>query len=291
MLCKAIFSQQRVVLLSVAMSSIIVDTVELVRDLVEHIESAVQKPLIFSDLEGVNLSRDGVIAIMQILVPPNPVVHLVDIHILQKAAFETSGSGGENLRTILESKEYPKVFFDVRNDSDALYSHFQVCLRGVIDLQLLEFAARPRQGKFIKGLAKCISEDAGLEWATSQKWQSTKSEGQNLFAPEKGGKYEVFLERPLSAALREYCAQDVLVMPKLLIVYSRRTKLHLATQINDEALARVVLSQSSNYNGKGRHMAVGPSFTWHGYVPSSKICWRKLTFSKALATGQRRLSR
>jgi exonuclease 3'-5' domain-containing protein 1 len=65
-------------------------------------------------------------------------------------------------RGILESKDYLKVFFDVRNDSDAMYSHYQISLGGVIDLQLLEFASRSRKGRFIKGLAKCISEDGSL---------------------------------------------------------------------------------------------------------------------------------
>jgi exonuclease 3'-5' domain-containing protein 1 len=249
------------------MESIIVDTAELVGKLIEYIEGAPEKPPIFVDFKGVNLSRDGAIAIMQVLVPPSPVVHLVDVHALQTEAFDTVGSGGQSLRAILESKDYAKIFFDVRNDSDALYSHFQISLHGVIDLQLLEYASRPRKGKFIKGLAKCISEDGDLSWLLSQKWQSVKSAGQEVFAPEKGGSYEVFLERPLSATLQEYCAQDVFIMPKLLTLYGRRIQPHLALQVSDEALARVVLSQSSNYNGKGRHMAIGPSFTWHGCVP------------------------
>jgi exonuclease 3'-5' domain-containing protein 1 len=180
------------------MASIFVDTVDLVHDLVKHIEDAVHKPFIFVDLEGVNLSRDGVIAITQILVPPSPIVHLVDICTLQRDAFDVSaGPGGQTLRTILESKDYPKVFFDVRNDSDALFSHFQISLQGVIDLQLLEFASRPVQGRFVKRLAKCILEDGGLARGKSQAWQSTKEAGKYLFAPEKGGTYEVFLERPL----------------------------------------------------------------------------------------------
>jgi exonuclease 3'-5' domain-containing protein 1 len=259
-------------LISSTMASIIVDTVELVRDLVAQIESVVQKPLIFIDLEGVNLSRDGVIAIMQILVPPNPVVHLIDIYTLGKEAFDTSGPGAQTLRGILESRDYPKVFFDVRNDSDAMYSHYQISLGGVIDLQLLEFASRSQKGRFIKGLAKCISEDGSLGWTAYQKWQRTKDEGQRLFAPEKGGNYGVFLERPLSAALREYCVQDVLVMPKLLTVYGGRVPSHLAMRINAETLARVVLSQSANFNGKGRHMAIGPSFAWNGYVSRVLQC-------------------
>jgi hypothetical protein len=37
-------------------------------------------------------------------------------------AFSTAGTNGQTLKTILESETIPKVFFDVRNDSDALYS-------------------------------------------------------------------------------------------------------------------------------------------------------------------------
>jgi len=38
---------------------------------------------------------------------------------------------GTIAEVILESPDIPKVFFDVRNDSDALYSHFDVSLAGV----------------------------------------------------------------------------------------------------------------------------------------------------------------
>ena len=245
------------------MASIIVDTVEQILKLVEYVESFVQKPLMFVDLEGVNLSRHGTIGIMQILVPPMPMVQLVDIYTLQQQAFDISVSDKASLRTILESKDYPKVFFDVRNDSDALYSHFQISLQGVIDLQLMEYASRPRRGRFLKGLAKCVSEDGGLDLTSSLKWRTIKNAGTDLFAPEKGGRYEVFLERPLAAALQEYCTQDVVVMPKLLTVYGRRLQSHLATKVGNETLARVILSQRSDFEGKGRHMAVGPNFAWN----------------------------
>jgi hypothetical protein len=64
--------------------------------------------------------------------------------------------------------------------------------------------------------------------------------------------------------LQEYCAQDVLLMSRLLTVYGHRIQPHIARQINAEALGRVVLSQSSNYDGKGRDKAVGPSFIRYG---------------------------
>jgi hypothetical protein len=53
------------------MSDTIIDTVDLVRKLIEDIENSQPcLPFIFMDLKGVNLSRHGSIAIMQVLVPP-----------------------------------------------------------------------------------------------------------------------------------------------------------------------------------------------------------------------------
>jgi exonuclease 3'-5' domain-containing protein 1 len=59
---------------------------------------------------------------------------LVDIYTLGDKAFPTIGAGGRTLKGILESDSIPKVFFDVRNDSDALFSHFQIRLAGIHDL-------------------------------------------------------------------------------------------------------------------------------------------------------------
>jgi len=40
------------------------------------------------------------------------------------------------LKDILESATTPKVFFDIRNDSGALFAHFGIALQGVQDVQL-----------------------------------------------------------------------------------------------------------------------------------------------------------
>ena len=157
------------------------------------------------------------------------------------------------------------MFFDVRNDSDALFSHFGVDLKGIIDLQLIEFATRPNGGRFLKGLAKCISEENSLSFAERRQWTSVKEAGQKLFAPEKGGSYSVFDKRPLPIALQEYCAQDVMVLPKLLTTYASKLQPHMAVQVVGESRRRVAQSQGSSYNGKGRHMAVAPSFQRNRY--------------------------
>lgn len=242
------------------MSSILVNSLESVQKFIEEIEiSAFETPLLFIDLEGTNLSRHGSIAIMQVLVPPKPQVHLIDIEVLRGRAFDTETTSGCTLRKVLESDRYPKVFFDVRNDSDALYSHYSINIAGVVDLQLLEFATRRSPGRFVKGLAKCISEDGGLGFSDLRNWRDTKDAESKLFAPEKGGRYEVFHERPLLPVIVQYCVQDVLLLPKLLMNYARRLNASLASQISSEVVRRVALSKSASFVGDGQHMAVGPS--------------------------------
>ena len=259
------------------MSAHLVNTLDSVRRLVDDIARLTRKPLIFIDLEGVNLSRHGSISIVQVLVPPNPVVHLIDVHTLKADAFDTSGAEGDTLRSILQSEEHPKVLFDVRNDSDAMFSHFQIHLHCVIDLQLIEFASRPDRGRFVKGLAKCIAEAAHFSGTERWEWQRVKDAGLAKFAPEKGGRYEVFNERPLSQDLQNYCAQDVLVMPRLLVSYAARLQTHMGPQIHAETLARIALSHDPSFNGKGSHMAVGPNFNWKRCVHFNEASVVELT--------------
>ena len=242
------------------MSYCVIDNVDALSALVDGIAAAEPKALMFVDLEGINLSRHGSIAIMQVLVPPSPRVHLVDVSTLKADAFTATSSDGSSLSSLLEDETVAKVFFDVRNDSDALYSLFGIRIQGVIDLQLLEFATRRVRGRFLKGLAKCISEDAPPGWREHSEWEQVKQAGKRLFAPEKGGRYEVFVERPLSSALLKYCAQDVSMMPKLLSTYGARLTSQQAWKVHAEALERIALSQSPDFNCKGRHMAVGPLF-------------------------------
>ncbi|KAL8948658.1 MAG: hypothetical protein Q9222_005169 [Ikaeria aurantiellina] len=95
--------------------------------------------------------------------PPLDCTYLIDIHTLGGRAFTTiDPNTAQTLKAILESDGIPKVFFDVRNDSDALYAHYGIKLAGIKDLQLMELATRAFNKKFVNGLSKCIDKDAGL---------------------------------------------------------------------------------------------------------------------------------
>jgi exonuclease 3'-5' domain-containing protein 1 len=79
-------------------------------------------PSLYIDLEGVYLCRHGSVSILQLHIHPTSTTHLIDIYSLGFAAFSTPGTNGQTLKSIFESPETPKIFFDVRNDSDALFS-------------------------------------------------------------------------------------------------------------------------------------------------------------------------
>lgn len=240
-------------------TSTFVDSVNALRTLVQSIEeSPAYPPFLFVDLEGINLSRHGSISILQIFVPAIENVFIVDIHTLKGEAFETRSNTDMTLKVVLESSKIPKVFFDLRNDSDALFTHFQINLQCVVDIQLMEFVTRPYPGRYLRGLSKCIQEQAGLNWTQERQWQRVKDAGVKLFAPEKGGTYEIFNARPLPKAVLDYCIQDVMLLPTLLLNYARKLHKEQALDASLEALKRVKESQSPFYQSHGSHKTNGP---------------------------------
>lgn len=216
-------------------------------------------PSLYIDIEGVNLSRHGSVSIVQIYVQPANKTYLVDVHTLKGAAFTTEGARGQSLRKILESDTIPKAFFDIRNDSDALYSLFNIHVAGIVDIQLMELATRTGSKRCINGLARCMERgDANMSYVEKQKWAENKEAGRKLFAPERGGSYEVFNVRPLPEDIKEYCMQDVKFLPRLWQNYNAKLSPAWRGKVEVETRARIRLSQSATFNGKGRHMALGP---------------------------------
>lgn len=240
----------------------LIDSVEAVSTFIEKlIDLPTSPPSLYIDLEGVNLSRQGSISIIQIHVAPRNETYLIDIHTLGAKAFDTRGGLDQTLRSILQSTMIPKVFFDVRNDSDALFSHFQISLAGVVDLQVLEYATRLFKKQFVNGLSKCIERDLALPVSQRLECRLIKEKGVELFAPEKGGTYEVFNKRPLLADIALYCVQDVQWLPMLYETYSGkldRLSNNMFTKVARATLDRVKESQSPLYIGHGKHKAMGP---------------------------------
>jgi exonuclease 3'-5' domain-containing protein 1 len=158
---------------------------------------------------------------------------------------------------MLEDSEIPKVFFDVRNDSDALFAHFGIFLQGVEDIQLMESATRRTTSsrKFLSGLAKCIETavitSSGIDTAS---WKAAKEKGELLFKAEHGGSYEVFNRRPIPEDIISYCVGDVICLPELRDWFSYEAY-RWRDLVNEETKKRVAASLRPEYRPHGQHRA------------------------------------
>ncbi|KAL2636412.1 hypothetical protein R1flu_007891 [Riccia fluitans] len=173
----------------------LIDTTKAVASLIDSLSNLpTHPPSIYVDLEGVKLSREGSVSIIQIFILPTSTTHLIDIHTLGASAFNTPASSGtgQTLQGILESPSIPKAFFDVRKDSDALYSHFGIDLAGIHDIQLMELATRTFSKQYLSGLAKCMENDLfpTMTYTEKRHWREVKEAGIRLFSSERGGSYE-----------------------------------------------------------------------------------------------------
>ena len=237
----------------------IIDTEPAVRALIDSLEHLpTQPPSLYLDIEGVKLSRHGSISIIQLFIWPKDHVFLLDVFILKAAVFCISNQSGTTLRSILESALVPKVFFDVRNDSDALFSHFQISLAGIHDVQLLEVATRSSSKDILTGLARCIEKDAQLMPEALAVWKATKHNGLLYFSPEHGGSYEVFHFRPMLQAIVDYCTQDVVYLPILWRMYTQKVSAKWMRKVQDKTCERILASQKASYEPHGRHKIFSP---------------------------------
>jgi exonuclease 3'-5' domain-containing protein 1 len=122
----------------------------------------------------------------------------------------------------------------------------------------MELATRSFSKRCINGLARCIERDLPMTSSERRHWKNSKERGVKLFAPEHGGSYEVFNIRPLPQEIKEYCMQDVHLLPRLWSHYSSKLGLQWRRKVDVATLDRIKLSQSASFNGKGQHMALGP---------------------------------
>ena len=229
-----------------------------------NVVSVTAKPILYVDIEGINLSRHGSISIIQIYQSEEDHVYLVDVHGLGAAAFTTKSSDGSTtVKAVLENRSIAKAFFDVRNDSDALYHQFNIYLQGVVDLQLMQLRTRTGSRRLLNGLARCLESYFAKSRmiVEAAEWSRAKQAGVQLFAPEKGGAYEVFNFRPMRQEIIDYCIQDVTFLPKLYDEYSQSgISPAWKMKLNREAAKRVAVCQQSTYKPHGRHKVLAPVF-------------------------------
>ena len=249
----------------------IIDNINSINPFLDSLEDQpINPPSFYLDIEGIRLGRHGSISILQLYHLPQNHVYLVDIFVLGSKAFDTANRSGTTFRTVLESANVPKVFFDVRNDSDALHAQFGVKLQGVHDVQLLEVATRRWNKTRLTGLATCIIADLRLSIEDEDLFNATKKKGHALFNPDQGGSYECFNARPISQDLVDYCVQDVTYLPKLFEQYTKKiAKSTLWKQrVKEETERRVLLAQSETCNPNEKDKGFSP---WPNQGQKSQI--------------------
>ena len=246
----------------------IINTTEQIGDLVDwlvfcHAPPVPYSPTIYIDLEGVDLCRMGSLSILTLMIDtgiPTRRVYLFDVHLLSADAFNAAGVKQKTLKDILQDDKIPKVVFDVRNDSDALFTHFGVRLQGVEDVQLMESATRrdTRSRKFLSSLAKCIEKNALICGSDLVNWKLVKERGERLFKVEHGGSCEVFNQRPIPEEILAYCVGDVQYLPELRDRFWKTRTFQWQDLVNEENKKRVAESQKLEYQPHGPDKTMAP---------------------------------
>ena len=223
-------------------------------------------PSLYFDIEGVQLGRHGSIAIITLFVLSDGSVYLIDVRALGSAAFSTKNRQEYSMKSILEFPGVPKVFFDVRNDSDALFNLYGISLAGVQDLQLMALAANTEglyPSERVPSLARCIERDLPATAELKEDWLEIKKQTSRIFDPKKGGSYDIFNQRPINPQILTYCCHDVVHLPKLWSVYASKIcrpdgNGFWRHMVRKATVDRIELSQSEHYDGQAKDKVRGP---------------------------------
>ncbi|KAL8797922.1 MAG: hypothetical protein Q9182_007119 [Xanthomendoza sp. 2 TL-2023] len=157
-------------------------------------------PELYFDAEGISLSRSGELSILILHIETLTLTHtdLLHVHVLSRRTFTTRTTNNlHTLKSLLEDNRLPKVLFDCRMDSDALFGQYGVLLGGVIDLQLMSLAAQEGGGRHLPGLEHCLRTDLKLTMEEQEWVLQAKHKGQVLWRPKMGGSMERFNDNPL----------------------------------------------------------------------------------------------
>lgn len=236
----------------------LIDTEDSLRDALRSFPTVSTKlPAFYFDCEGHELGRHGTLDLLQVYVLPLQHTFVIDIYVLQDKAFTTT-SGNLSLKSLLQSKDIKKVFFDVRNDSDALFSHFNVSLRGIIDLQLMEYFLPERSGINLLSLRDCIDRDSALAPEVIENWKQNKASITGARSDSSDGRNPPSQQRPVPDDLLQYSVGDVEYLPRLFRMYRSNLDAQRWGAVYDGSNRRVKQSQHMQYEPQGKNKWKGP---------------------------------
>ncbi|KAI4604697.1 hypothetical protein J4E80_010963 [Alternaria sp. BMP 0032] len=242
----------------------IVELIDKLMSIHEARDDALDRPVIHISLEGVNLGRSGTISIITLLIHESPSsqhTYLIDVQRLGTQTFSTASANGKTLKHILEDEKTPKVFFDVRIDSAALFAFYGIALEGVQDVQLMESAAREttESREYLTGLAHYMAQSRGIgSFHQYTIWSRNQEAGEQLFRPELGGSYDVFNKRPLPDDIVKYCVGRVKCLPELRNKLWGGRRQDWRDLVQDETDRRVAYSHAADYQPGGTDWVLAP---------------------------------
>ena len=217
-------------------------------------DSTPERPEYSCDCEGCNLGRRGSLTIFQMRIRSLKHTYVFDVLALGgRVMFETEGKEGQSLKKSLQSQQI-KVFWDVRQDSDAMFNHFGIRLGGIIDAQLMEIASRncpERRTLFSLFFAVSNERKALMVDYEFWEWKQSFNKAKEYFNESN---YECFNIRPLSYQALKYSAGDVDYIEKLYDVYYPKMKDKYWAFVREETGARIALSLSADMP-KGSNVA------------------------------------
>ena len=223
---------------------------EVVESILEDFEKAPTTYTIAVDLEGANIGpKTGKLAIVTVAVPNGDVL-LLDVATHGDEAFTKGG-----IKILLEHPHLPKLWFDIRTDTSALFPH-GVKPAHIVDLQVgmmchMAVGAR-RKPDYLSGLGKAMT------MYNLPADMTLKERGLNMFAPERGGTYQVFFDRPMSDTMMQYCAADVYHLFSMHKQLKRYTEKMI--QVADERITRFYNNTLPERSQRLRDMMVKVDF-------------------------------
>jgi exonuclease 3'-5' domain-containing protein 1 len=179
-----------------------------------------EAPELTLDSEGWNLGIHGTLTILQMRIRSLKHTFVFDVLALGGTnMFETEGAEGQSLKKVLQSKEHVQLWWDLRQDQEALLHHLGILIGNRIDVQLMELAVRNSPYvQSLRGLSSAVWID-GHTWMSNVdvfEWVRKNKEAKEYFAMSN---YECFNQRPLSDLTLEYSADDVDAIERLYDVY------------------------------------------------------------------------
>jgi len=199
------------------------------------------------DLEGVDVGRCGKISLVQVSTHAG-CVFLFDITSIGSAAFEAGG-----LQELFQSAEVRKVIFDGRADNDALYHLFGTMMERAYDVQILHaLKYSSSDDRFVKGFQKCLHASGILNPAEIRRAKALKEQGKKLYAPEMGGSYYVWEQRPLPQILIDYAVADVQHLLRMKRQWATPRYDTTVETLTSERIRKIVLAPKAP---RGAHMS------------------------------------